>query len=60
MHRIYTLAVMPEVQSELREEARVALAEAGGQYNYLSVQNLQKLDSFIRESMRFYPIGAGE
>lgn len=51
---------MPEIQRELREEARAVLAESGGRYNYVSVQNLHKLDSFIKESVRFYPIGAGE
>ncbi|KAJ0119705.1 cytochrome P450 monooxygenase [Diaporthe amygdali] len=54
----YTLAVMPEAQIELREEIRSVLAETGGEYINTSVQNMKKLDSFIRESVRYYPIGA--
>lgn len=59
-HRFYTLAVMPEAQADLREEIRAVLAETGGEYTNTSVQNMKKLDSFIREGMRYYPIGSGE
>lgn len=60
MCSMYTLAAMPEVQAEIREEVRTILAEGGGEYKLASVQNMKKLDSFIRESMRCYPIGAGK
>lgn len=60
VHRFYTLAVMPEAQADLREEVRAVLAETGGEYKNTSAQNMKKLDSFIREGMRYYPIGSCE
>ncbi|UPK91460.1 hypothetical protein LCI18_002395 [Fusarium solani-melongenae] len=58
LNTMYTLAAMPEAQAEIREEIRTILAEGGGEYKLSSVQNMKKLDSFIRESIRCYPIGA--
>lgn len=51
---------MPEAQADLREEVRAVLAETGGEYKNTSVQNMKKLDSFIREGVRYYPIGSCE
>lgn len=49
---------MPEVQADLREEACAVLAETGGEYKNTAIQNMKKLDSFIRETVRYYPIGS--
>ncbi|KAH7244505.1 cytochrome P450 [Fusarium redolens] len=58
LNTIYTLAAMPKVQSEIREEVRTVLSENKGESEYSAVQKMKKLDSFIRESVRCYPIGA--
>ncbi|KAJ3525850.1 hypothetical protein NM208_g6990 [Fusarium decemcellulare] len=58
LNAIYTLSAMPEVQAEIRQEIRKVLADHGGEYKLLTVQNMKKLDSFIRECVRFYPVGA--
>jgi hypothetical protein len=57
---IYTLAALPKVQTEIREEVRRVLAESEGEYKLSAVQSMKKLESFIRENIRCYPIGAGE
>lgn len=51
----YTLATMPELMVELREEIRAVLREHGT-FTTLALQNLKKLDSFMRENMRLYPL----
>ncbi|KAG5803610.1 hypothetical protein H9Q74_010150 [Fusarium xylarioides] len=60
LNTIYTLAAMPQVQAEIREEVRTVLADNKGESEFSAVQKMKKLDSFIRESVRCYPIGAGE
>ncbi|KAG5785907.1 hypothetical protein H9Q73_000488 [Fusarium xylarioides] len=60
LNTIYTLAAMPRVQAEIREEVRTVLAENKGGSEFSAVQKMKKLDSFIRESVRCYPIGAGK
>lgn len=51
---------MPEIVPELREEIRVVLAEHDGEFTSLALQNLKKLDSFMRETMRYNPMGWSE
>ncbi|KAL5611278.1 hypothetical protein FOBRF1_007395 [Fusarium oxysporum] len=58
LNAIYTLAALPKVQTEIREEVRRVLAENEGEYKLSAVQSMKKLESFIRESIRCYPIGA--
>lgn len=53
--RFYNLAVHPELVSELREEARTVLAQHNNQFTSAAMQNLKKLDSVLKESMRVDP-----
>ncbi|POS81188.1 hypothetical protein DHEL01_v200399 [Diaporthe helianthi] len=52
----YTLAAMPEIIPELREEIRSALNEYGT-FTTQALQKMKKLDSFLREVMRMHPLG---
>ncbi|PSR87239.1 ent-kaurene oxidase [Coniella lustricola] len=52
----YTLATMPELISELREEVRSVLNEYGT-FTTNALQRMKKLDSFLKESMRVHPLG---
>ncbi|KAJ4416761.1 hypothetical protein N0V82_006572 [Gnomoniopsis sp. IMI 355080] len=54
----YCLAVMPEVRAELREEVRTVLKEYGT-FTTAALQKMKKLDSFMREVMRVYPLSWG-
>ncbi|CAN8100520.1 unnamed protein product [Discula destructiva] len=51
----YTLAVMPELFPELREEISTVLKEHGT-YTTAALQKMKKLDSFLREVTRQYPL----
>ncbi|KAI9147091.1 Ent-kaurene oxidase [Paramyrothecium foliicola] len=53
---LYTLAVMPDLIPMLREDVEQAVADANGEFTNLTLQNMKKLDSFIKEVMRFYPL----
>jgi cytochrome P450 len=55
----YNIATMPELQDELRDEIVEVLAETGGVFTSLALQKMKKLDSFLRETMRFEPPGFG-
>ncbi|PVH90932.1 ent-kaurene oxidase [Periconia macrospinosa] len=54
---LYTLAATPEYIPELREEVRGVLAENGGVLTTKALQQMLKLDSYMREVNRYYPIG---
>lgn len=54
----YCLAVMPELRAELREEVRTVLKEYGT-FTTPALQKMKKLDSFMREVMRVYPLSWG-
>lgn len=51
----YCIAAMPEIIPELREEIRTVLREYGT-FTTQALQKMKKLDSFLRETMRLYPI----
>ncbi|KUI56015.1 Ent-kaurene oxidase [Cytospora mali] len=51
----YTVAAMPEIIPELREEIRTVLQEYGT-FTTAALQKMKKLDSFLRETMRVYPL----
>lgn len=51
----YTIAVMPELAAELRDEIRTVLKEYGT-FTSAALQRMRKLDSFLREAMRVYPM----
>lgn len=52
---LFTLASMPEVVPELREEIRSVLKEHGT-FTSAALQQMKKLDSFLREVFRTYPL----
>ncbi|OLN88210.1 Ent-kaurene oxidase 1 [Colletotrichum chlorophyti] len=54
---LYTLAAMPELVSMLREDIQTALAESNGVFTSSAMQNMKKLDSFLKETMRYYALG---
>jgi hypothetical protein len=58
-HILYDLATHPEYLPILREEARYTLNEAGGEWTLESMNNLKKLDSFMKESQRHSPAAIG-
>jgi len=58
---LYDLAAHPEYQEVLREEiARISAEEPSGQLRKKTMPKLRKLDSFIKESQRVNPLGAGK
>lgn len=54
---LYTLASMPEFVSVLRDDVQQALAEANGVFTNIAMQNMKKLDSFIKECLRYHAMG---
>lgn len=58
---LYDLIDRPENMAEIREEMRAALSESGSEsWTRRSLQKLEKLDSFMKESQRMHPVGLGE
>ncbi|KAH8651174.1 cytochrome P450 [Xylariales sp. PMI_506] len=55
----YTLAAMPELIPELREDVQQAIAQEGGVLSTIALQRMKKLDSFMREVLRCYPLAFG-
>ncbi|KAJ4994467.1 cytochrome P450 [Stagonosporopsis vannaccii] len=53
----YTLATTPEYIGPLREEIRSVLAEHNGDITGKALQQMEKLDSYMKEVNRFYPPG---
>ncbi|RMJ08867.1 hypothetical protein CDV36_011516 [Fusarium kuroshium] len=51
----YDLAAMPEVQKELRVEIREALSQTSGVFTSQALQNMKKMDSFLKEVLRLHP-----
>lgn len=51
---------MPELVPELRDEIRTVLAENSGVFTSLAMQNMKKLDSFLKETLRSHPVTFGE
>lgn len=56
INAFYTLAAMPEIVPELRDEIRAVLMEHDGKFSTPALQKMEKLDSFLREVMRVYPL----
>ena len=52
---LYDLCAMPKYIEPLREEVRATLAEHGS-FTYRALQQLELMDSFIKESQRFNPL----
>jgi hypothetical protein len=57
---LYTLAVTPEYLEPLREEIRNAMAANGGIITSRALQQMEKLDSYMKEVTRFYPPGVSK
>lgn len=57
---LYTLAVTPEYIEPLREEIRQALNNNDGVITSRALQQMEKLDSYMKEVTRLYPPGASE
>jgi hypothetical protein len=56
---MYNLALYPEYQEPLRKELQEVLAADNGILTKAGITKLKKMDSFMRESQRLYPGGAG-
>nr|XP_036582281.1 ent-kaurene oxidase [Colletotrichum truncatum]KAF6790941.1 ent-kaurene oxidase [Colletotrichum truncatum] len=54
-HSFYNLVAMPELVQILRDEIVEAVADTKGEITATAIQRMLKLDSFIKEIMRFYP-----
>lgn len=52
---LYNLAAMPEIAEELRKEARDILNRHDGAYSFKALQEMVKLDSFLKETLRCHP-----
>lgn len=53
----YSLAVTPEYIEPIREEIREVLAANGGVMSSKALQEMEKLDSYMKEVFRMYPNG---
>lgn len=51
---------MPELVTIFREEVNLALAESNGVFTSGAMQNMKKLDSFLKETMRYYALGSSK
>ncbi|KAJ4417900.1 hypothetical protein N0V85_001640 [Neurospora sp. IMI 360204] len=56
-HAVYSLAADPELQATLREEVQSVLEEHNGVFTTSALQAMKKTDSFLKETMRFHPLG---
>ncbi len=56
--RFYNLAAYPAIIPELRAEVKQVLSEHDNQMSTAALQSMKKLDSFLKETMRFHPPGA--
>lgn len=56
-HIIYDLASHPQYIDELREEIRTVLGQYDGVLTKAGLQKMSKLDSCMKESQRFTPLG---
>ncbi|KAK7750955.1 hypothetical protein SLS62_007088 [Diatrype stigma] len=51
-HAVFDLCAMPEYIEPLRSEARAALAQDNGEWQFSTLKKLRRLDSFLKESQR--------
>jgi cytochrome P450 len=57
---LYTLATSPEYIQPLREEIKAAMADNDGIITSRALQAMMKLDSFMKETLRFHGLGFGK
>lgn len=55
--RLYTLAASPEYIQPLRNEIKEAMADNDGIITSRALQAMKKLDSFMKETLRFHALG---
>ncbi|OJD34129.1 ent-kaurene oxidase [Diplodia corticola] len=53
---LFNLAAMPDFTTELREEITTVLARHDGVMTFQALQEMTKLDSFMKETLRLYPL----
>ena len=56
MHALYDLAVHPEYVDPLRQEIEILVAAEG--WKYPTLAKMDKLDSFLKESIRCHPVSS--
>ncbi|KAK2770603.1 ent-kaurene oxidase [Colletotrichum kahawae] len=56
----YNLAATPDLVAILRQEVEEVLAETDGNITAVALQKMVKLDSFMKEIMRYYPQSASK
>lgn len=52
LQALYNLCIMPDCASILRSEIEQALRPSGGMWTLETLNNLHRLDSFLKESQR--------
>ena len=57
---LYDLVSHPGIEDELREEIYRVFAEENGRWRKQGLTKMVKMDSFIKESVRFHPLFAGK
>jgi len=57
---MYELAARPEIHEELRADIRSVFEVEGGRWRKQVLTKLIKMDSFMRETVRFNPLFAGQ
>ncbi|GKT46576.1 cytochrome P450 monooxygenase ATR2 [Colletotrichum spaethianum] len=55
---MYWLAAKPDLIPMLRDDVQQALLGSGGEFTSAALQNMKKLDSFLKEVMRVSPLSA--
>ncbi|KAK1993479.1 cytochrome P450 [Colletotrichum falcatum] len=59
LNAVYWLAAKPELIPMLRDDVQQALVESGGEFTSGALQNMKRLDSFLKEVMRLTPLSVG-
>lgn len=49
---------MPELIPMLREDVQQSLAASKGEFTNQAMQSMRKLDSFMKENLRYYPLAS--
>ncbi|KAI9154753.1 Cytochrome P450 monooxygenase ATR2 [Paramyrothecium foliicola] len=55
---LFTLAAMPELIPILKEDVEKAVKGSNGQFNSSCLQSMEKVDSFLKEILRFHTLSA--
>ena len=55
VNALFDLCARPHLVEPLRLEAEAVLAESDGRWQLKTIKQLKRLDSFLKESLRFNP-----